>query len=836
MRWLLVPSLIITGVISTVLARFAWVPRAASGAARKGKQENSTGHENEVIYRSLIESFPDAILITTTDGQVLECNPAACQMIGYSKEEFFNLFMGDLISQKAANIPNESILDLTPSQISSEISPDALARRKDGTTFPIELRKRPLGLAGGQLLIHFIQDISEREKADQAQREQAKTLREVTGILNISLDQPQVLQLILEQLARVVEYDSASLMLYDGQLLSNVAHHNLRSKNQEFHALDVRLLPHVQEVLEQLHPVIIADTTLDPRWIFFPGGTYIRSWMGVPLIGKDRVIGLLNLDKEQAGFYHQQDTELALVFANHAASAIENARLYAAERRRVDELDALRATVADISAELELPKLLQAVLERAVSLLNATGGDLGLYDEARKEILIVVSHNMGKDYAGTRMGMGEGAMGQVAETCSPLVISNYVQWEDRSPQYTEGNWQALVATPLLIGGRLLGAIGIVDSDPERKFTLSDERLLSLFAQQAAIAVENARLYQSAREAAERRAVLHEVSQQIVAASLEPEDIYTAIHKAAAQLMPAEAFVITLLDEANQMIEAVYLIDRAGRARGERIPANCGLSGQVIASGISLCIKDVLEETGSRAGMPLDSVHFGDDEEVRSVLAVPMHLGGKVIGMLSAQSYQPYTYTPEDQYLLEMLAAYAAIALENALLFGEVQRLAITDSITGIFNHRHLFELARREFTRARRFGRPLSMIMLDIDHFKPVNDTYGHPTGDQVLHSLAHFLQGKIREVDILARYGGEEFTIILPETDLAAAYLLAERLRKEVAAQAFATDKADIRITISIGVTTLTEETPDLAALVSCVDSAMYDAKHDGRNRVAIR
>lgn len=665
-------------------------------------------------------------------------------------------------------------------------------------------------------------------RAERQQRRQAETLREVARILNYSLDQQHVLELILDQLARVIEYDSASIMLVNDQQVRMVAHRKLRFTEQFSVPDHVQAYPHIMEVLERRRPLIIDDTHQDPRWQALPQASYIRCWLGVPLIGRDQVIGLLNLDKEQPGYYSQPDASLAATFASQAAIAIENARLYSTERMRVDQLNALRATVADISTELELPRLLQAILQRAVTLVNATGGDLGLFDEKRGEIIIVASHNMGKDFTGTRMQIGEGAMGQAVQNRRPVIVEDYAHWDNASPQYRHGIWHAVLAVPFLMGRRVAGALGIANHDTTRRFTATDQHLISLFAQHAAIAVENARLYQSAREAAERRSTLHQVSQAIVAASLEPEEIYSAIHQAAARLMPAEAFVIVRYDEGKNLCHAVYLVDHNGRVAAQTISADCGLSGRVIASGQPLYIADALE-----SDLIANAIHFGDPEMVRSILAVPMRLRGKVVGMLSAQSYRPDAYSAEDPFLLEMLASYAAIALDNSTLFQSIQQLAITDPLTGIFNRRHLFDLGQREFQRAKRFKRPLSAMMIDIDRFKSINDQYSHAIGDAVLCQLADLLKASVREFDIVGRYGGEEFVVLLPETELPAAAEIAERLRWQI----YTTfKKNDLpQITVSIGAASGQADTPDLDALIHDADRAMYQAKTMGGDRVEI-
>ena len=229
------------------------------------------------------------------------------------------------------------------------------------------------------------------------------------------------------------------------------------------------------------------------------------------------------------------------------------------------------------------------------------------------------------------------------------------------------------------------------------------------------------------------------------------------------------------------------------------------------------------------------VLFDETAWIRSYLVVPICLHDRVLGLLRLDGDTPGKFSTEDGERLQPLANVAAIALENAQLFGEVQRLAITDGLTGTHNRRHFFELAERELNRARRFGQPVSAIMLDLDHFKQVNDTYGHAIGDQVLRTVAERCSEGIRDIDILGRYGGEEFAVILPATGLPGAHNMAERLRRYIDDVPVPTDKGDLTVTISLGVASNAQDDADVAALLNRADAAMYAAKQAGRNRVAV-
>jgi diguanylate cyclase len=158
-----------------------------------------------------------------------------------------------------------------------------------------------------------------------------------------------------------------------------------------------------------------------------------------------------------------------------------------------------------------------------------------------------------------------------------------------------------------------------------------------------------------------------------------------------------------------------------------------------------------------------------------------------------------------------------------------------DGLTGIYNRRFFEPRLIEEFERHKRYDRPMSLVMLDIDHFKEVNDTHGHQAGDYILKSLSDFIGERIRNVDIFARYGGEEFCILLPETHLDAAQMLAEQIRKQIESEIFQFKKIDIKITVSQGLATLLREVENAEVLLKMADDALYDAKKAGRNRVVL-
>ncbi len=222
------------------------------------------------------------------------------------------------------------------------------------------------------------------------------------------------------------------------------------------------------------------------------------SEVDVPLQMGSRVFGVLVVESTRKNAFHQDDFEILTAAATQASIAIGRARLLAAQQRRADEQQAVLETLADLSGELELGKLLQAVLRRATTLLGVSGGELAIFDETREELEVVASQQIGVDSTGTRLKLGEGAMGHVAVTKEPICIDEYHEWTGQSTKYASVEVHSVMAAPLLIGHRLVGVFALTHHDPARRFGSDDIGLLNLFAPQAAVAIENARLYTAAQ--------------------------------------------------------------------------------------------------------------------------------------------------------------------------------------------------------------------------------------------------------------------------------------------------------------------------------------------------
>ena len=346
----------------------------------------------------------------------------------------------------------------------------------------------------------------------------------------------------------------------------------------------------------------------------------------------------------------------------------ERARVEEDLRRQNEYLAALHATMAEISAELELSKLLRAIVERAVVLLGASGGELATYNEEQREPLVVISYNMEQDYVGTHLALGEGAMGRVAETHEPLIIEDYHTWEGRSPQYADVQVHALLAAPLEVGGRLVGVISIAATDPARQFGPADLRLLNLFAQQAAIAIENARLFSETERRVAELATLTDIGQAL-SSTLRVDEILQLIYEQTRRVMYAEDMIIVLYDQERQELECVFSTNPDDIPVGARGPADSGMVSFIVKHRKSLLLPSNAMERAREMGLePVGG------QPSASWLGVPMLRGERLLGMIVVQHYTtPNVYDESHQVLLETVASQAAIAIENARLFKEAQK-------------------------------------------------------------------------------------------------------------------------------------------------------------------
>jgi len=430
-------------------------------------------------------------------------------------------------------------------------------------------------------------------------------------------------------------------------------------------------------------------------------------------------------------------------------------------------------------------------------------------------------------------------------------LSLYEDYFDIAPGLSFGDRGKRTLSQLFVPVRTgTRTIGVLSIQSYRLHAYDEDSLetLKTLANHCAGALERIWAQEALVLLVERLKVLYQAGHDI-SASLDMEELCSAIYNTVVKVMSCDDFVIDGYDSATNEILPIYAIEFPNkRVLTKKYYADHGLAGKIVHTQSTLLFNSVAEMNESDINFEFSGSGQEGSDPVKSILAVPMLLHGNVIGMISAQSYKENAYTHDDKYLLELLASQAAIAIENSRLFKTIQTLADTDPLTGVLTRRKFFEMAEHEFNRTRRYRKNLSIIMLDVDEFKKFNDRFGHNAGDLVLKLVATQCKLSLREVDIFARLGSEEFVVALPDTQLDDAVQVATRLCKLVeetnlheAGDFFEVstgkraEKDSVKVTVSVGVAMCDETCKNIDMLMDHADRAMYSVKNTGRNRINI-
>ncbi|MCK5306006.1 MAG: diguanylate cyclase [Candidatus Omnitrophica bacterium] len=319
----------------------------------------------------------------------------------------------------------------------------------------------------------------------------------------------------------------------------------------------------------------------------------------------------------------------------------------------------------------------------------------------------------------------------------------------------------------------------------------------------------------------------------MSAILNLDDLVNFIVHKIVEFIPAEKASLLLVDEktGDLVIKAAKGLSKAA-SKERRVAADNTISGMVAQQGKPLLVENI-EKNSHLRSKNLSRY------KTKSFLSLPLQTKDKVTGVFNITdktSSDIDIFTEDDLKVLSVIIHQAAVAIENAKLYEKATCLAITDSVTGLFNHRYFHERLSQEVDRVERYAGNLSLIMFDVDSFKEYNDTYGHLPGDKALRDLADIIRASNRKVDIGARYGGEEFMIILPETSAKGAQVLAEKIRRAVESYPFAgkKSKTEGRLTVSAGVAEYGKKMSK-GKFIDKADKALYKAKRSGKNRVCV-
>ncbi len=555
---------------------------------------------------------------------------------------------------------------------------------------PLIAKERPIGILtlDSDKVNHFTQDDvdlvtvfahsaalalenAQLFNAEQTRRQEAETLREIALALTSTLDLKGAIQQILEQLNRVLPYDSASVQVLKGNELIIIGARGLDNAEE---IMKLRFpIPGDNpntKVIQQKSVVILHDAQREHAPFREELHKQTHSWMGIPMIFREKVIGMLAVDSKEKNRFNMASAETAQAFATQAAIAIENARLYNEEKKRRQESETLRQAAHTITSSLDLDEVLNTILESIKRVIPFYSAAVMLFHG--DETQITSGYNLPKNgkHIGKRFKVeNDQLLQELLEKKYPIILKD----AQKDPSF--GKWgetdyvRGWMAIPLIVRGNIIGYITL-DSKEVDTYQQKHAELAQVFAHQAASAINNARLYEEALKTADRRAVLHKISQEISRGIQSPEKIYESVYQAAEKLIPCDAFALVLRykdDPEND--HAVFLAEK-----GSRYPALSMPRAESIISSVEKNEKSIICNNFSAENLNLNPKNrFGSPKKVQSLIISPLLSGNEIIGAISAQSYETDIYSPEHTIQLDMLAAHTAAAIENARLLAESEQ-------------------------------------------------------------------------------------------------------------------------------------------------------------------
>jgi diguanylate cyclase (GGDEF)-like protein len=517
--------------------------------------------------------------------------------------------------------------------------------------------------------------------------------------------------------------------------------------------------------------------------------------------------------------FSEEEIELLQRFADLAAIALDNAQMISSAVRQSQELSLLHAVRNAITREVDLTHIVNRTVEAIARTFGYTLVSLYLLEGDT----LVLQHQVGYENVISTIAITEGVSGYVVRTGEPVFLENVQD----NPMFLGAIHGIVseVAVPLLDEGKPVGVLNI-ESQHGVKMTEADLHLMIALSDQLSIAISRARVYSAMRRKNERLSILHEAALDLLN-NPQLDELPQTITDHIVRLLDSDVGYLSLREGDDLVDRAITPADFPYSMASSKISEDISPVKQVYESG-----KPFLTENFSALpNIRLETAALG----TQAMLLLPILYRDFCHGVVGAARFvNRYTFDEDDINFGNLYSRLAAIALDNAQLHEAMRQESIRDPLTGLFNRRFMQESLLQELRRAERTSRPLSIVMLDLDHFKNLNDMYGHDAGDEALHRLGLLLKTRIRGSDIACRYGGEEFTLILPEASMTVAVARMEELRQDIKQLVVRHDGRNVsRLTGSFGISAFPQHGTTPEQLLKAADEALYRAKQAGRDRV---
>ena len=646
----------------------------------------------------------------------------------------------------------------------------------------------------------------------------------------------QMLSHALERVLSVVRMPAGALFLHHGHAHgpTSVVAVGL-AENFCAVAQEEGLDDHLVDMVSRLGGLVVfRDLERDSSWTALEGeeafrrfrqlaiSQHLRTVVGISLQAKEQAFGVLFLGSSDPRRFSAAELRLLLALGHQIGMAVENSYLVQQSSRRTQELHMLNEIGRALSSTLDPDALFETILNEIKRLFDVNHFCVALHEPACNQIKLEVEVRDGQVLPkSSRPFGGNTAIEYLMRTRQPMLIrENYVEEMRKlglDPDDSEGG--CFCGVPLLLYERSIGAM-ILHSPQERALDYGHLEMMRVLASEAVIALENARLFREERAKSRRLTLFNNISRNIIT-TLNPDEMLAKIAEELEQMLDYSHMGIGLLNYSSKEIVIQAEAGHRKGALGRRLSLDGNVIGRVARTGqMAIAAYDSQGDTG-------EPVLEGSI----SVIALPVVYADQLHGVLYVEKDKSSDFPQEEVVFLKTLADLVSGALHNAFAFQKAQEQAITDGMTGLKTHRFFMEALTGEWKRSTRAGRSFSLVLMDLDRFKFVNDFYGHLDGDLVLQRVARVLVENCRRSDVVARYGGDEFVVLMPETDSDQSHQMAAKLRSWICSDPVLRDK---NVTSSFGVATfpLNGSTPQ--ELIQVADASMYLSKHQGGNAVS--
>ena len=546
----------------------------------------------------------------------------------------------------------------------------------------------------------------------------------------------------------------------------------------------------------------------------------VRNLTAVNLQTREHNFGVILFPHVERRAFGSSGPRLMVGLALQLGLTLENYVVSHDAHRRTKEYELLTEIGKAISSRLDQDEILRTIQIELGQIFDTSHFYIAFQegDEIRFELEVRDNRVLPKRTRELRNAFTE----HVIRNGEPLLIRSDLEATRKSlgiSHVPQRPAKCLIAAPIFLGNRPSGIMVAMNPDREFVFEQRDLDVLVTAAGQASVAVENARLFAEEQRRSRQLAFLNNVSRTAISSD-DPVHMLSQIAGEIQKNFSFDHIGIGLLDYGTKEIEIKAEGGVTAHAMGRRIPLGAGILGRVARTGERALVQNALP--GNLSGILPDS---------RAVLCIPITYSERLIGVLNIENRNENAFSPQDVLILNTLADLLATALNNAFVFQKLQQQSITDGLTGIKTRRFFWEALSAEWKRASRSGRPFSVVLIDLDKFKEVNDTMGHFEGDLILARVGRLLEQKSRQSNVVARYGGDEFIVLMPETGADQAQVLAERLRHWLASDPTLSEH---HVTGSFGVASFPMHGFSIEDIIRVADAGMYVSKRSGGNLVS--